>query len=385
MNTRTLAAVCLWIPAIFFACSGDDEELGPDETELQRDDLGNVELSDTGAYIDLSVEVPEGAVSTAVHCGGWGDDALGAVWTLTDPGGSVVYDGQAALDGDFDAYPYRSDFVDDHAVALIPISKGLQLSAGTWGVQFFIGAGSNGSADCEAIHRIDEVADDATVYVNLVFVGPEGLDATTAPDDEGFQAALAKFEAEWASAGLTPIYEYVDFGGDKAKYTVIELDEGDYGEFNDLLRTVDSENQRTVTFFFVEEIVDLASGGTTVLGLSGGPPGVPATNGTSKSGVIVSAVDFDSAPEDIGKIMAHEGGHFLGLYHTTEKDGARNDILDDTPTCPASADTSGNGTLSVAECAGKGGENVMFWTLTEGTATFSGDQGWVLRRNPAVD
>jgi len=397
LSARTLAACSLWIPAMLFACSGDDEPVDPcdgetdwsvvvgaDEEELQREDLGNVNLSDTGGYVDLTVDVPSGAVSTAVHCG-FDEDALGAVWALTDPDGTVVYDGQAAFDGDFDAYAYRSDFTDARSTALIPISKDVPLASGSWDVQFFLGAGNGGKASCEAVHRIDEAGTEATVFVNLVFVGPEGLDACGASTDDGFQSALEQFESEWASAGLTPVYNYLDFQGDKGKYGVIEIDEGDYSEFNDLLRTAAPANARTVTFFFVEEIVDLASGGTTVLGLSAGPPGVPATNGTSKSGLVISAVDFDSAPTDIGKIMAHEGGHFLGLFHTTEKDGSRHDILGDTPECPPSADANDGGSLSVSECAGKGGENAMFWTLTEGKATFSNDQGWVLRRNPAVD
>lgn len=394
---RTLAACTLWLPAILLACNGDDEPVDPcdgetdwsvavgaDEEELSRESLGDVSVSDTGGYVDLSVDVPEGAVSTAVHCG-FAESALGTVWTLTDPGGTVVYDGTAPYEGNFDTYAYRSDYTDARSAAVLPLSKDVPLSSGTWGVQFFLGAGNGGSASCEAVHRIDEAGSDATVYVNLVFVGPEGLDACTASNDEGFQSALEQFEAEWASAGLTPVYNYLDFDGDKGKYGVVEIDSNDYSEFNDLLRTTAPANERTVTFFFVEEIVDLGNGGVTVLGLSAGPPGVPATNGTSKSGLVISAIDFDSAPTDIGKIMAHEGGHFLGLFHTTEKDGSRHDILSDTPECPPSADANDGGTLSVSECAGQGGENVMFWTLTEGTASFSGDQGWVVRRNPAVD
>ena len=290
---RIVAAGTLWVPALLLACSGDNEPVDPcdgetdwsvvvggDEEELQRDDLGDVSLSDTGGYVDVTVDVPEGAVSTAVHCG-FREAALGAVWTLTDPDGAVVYDGQAAFDGDFDAYAYRSDFTDARATALLPVSKDLPLSSGSWGVQFFLGAGNGGSASCEAVHRVDEAESDATVYVNLVFVGPEGLDACTASTDEGFQSALEQFESEWASAGLTPVYNYLDFDGDKGKYSVIEVDADDTSEFNDLLRTAAPANARTVTFFFVEEIVDLAGGGVTVLGLSAGPPGVPATNGTS--------------------------------------------------------------------------------------------------------
>jgi hypothetical protein len=40
--------------------------------------------------------------------------------------------------------------------------------------------------------------------------------------------------------------------------------------------------------------------------------------------------------------------------------------------------------MNTSECTGKGSENVMWWTLTSGNATLSGDQGWVLRRNPVT-
>lgn len=399
-NPRLLLASAVWIPAVLFACGGDKEgepvdpceeestfanSVGANEDELQREALGDFEINDTGDYVEVTVDVPAGAVSTAVSCGDFGDQALGAVWNLTDPGGNVVYAGQAALDGDFDAYDYRSDFVDDRSAALLPLSKDLPLEAGSWTVQYFVGGGNTGSASCEVVHRVDEVGNEADVYVNLVFVGPEGLDACTASTDDGFQSALGQFETEWASAGLTPIYNYIDFEGDKSKYGVIEVSDDDASEFNDLLRLAKPAGPRSVTFFFVEEIANLSDAGTTILGLSAGPPGVPATNGTSKSGLVISAVDYDSAPSDIGKIMAHEGGHFLGLYHTTEKDGSRHDLIGDTPECPASNDANGGGSLSTSECEGVGGENVMFWTLTQGDASLSADQGWVLRRNPAVD
>ena len=390
---RWLAAGAVWVPAVWMlACNNKDQEPvtfadveGADESELKRDDLGGGSLGDTGGYIDVEVAVPDGAVSTAVHCGGFGDAALGAVWSLTDPGGNKVYDGDDVLNGDFTAWDFRSDFVDARTVALLPITPSLDVQSGTWNVQFFVGPNNNGSADCEAVHRVDSAAGDAIVYVNLVFVGPDGLDAATAIDDENFQEALAVFESEWGSGNLTPQYNYIDFAGDKAKYTVVEVSDTEAVEFNDLLRTAKPGNTRTMTFFFVEEIANTSSGGATILGLSAGPPGAPATNGTSKSGVVVSAIDYDSAPADVGKIMAHEGGHFLGLYHTTEKDGARHDLLGDTPECDASNDANGNGTMNSDECSGQGSENVMWWTLTSGSATLSDDQSWVLRRNPVVD
>jgi hypothetical protein len=394
VNTRAFALAALWAPALWMvACGkeGDAEPVtwadvqGPDEGELVRDDLGNAPIGDTGGYIDVEVEVPADAVSTSVHCGDFGDLALGALWTLTDPEGNVVYDGSAPLAGDYTAYGFRSDFVDDTTAVLLPATPSLPLAAGTWQLQYFVGAGSDGDASCAAVHRTGGESAQAEVFVNLVFVGPEGLDAATAIDDENFQQVLATFESEWGSGSITPQYNYLDFDGDKAKFAVVDVTDDEDVEFNELLRTAKPGNARTLTFFFVEEIANGSAGGATILGLSAGPPGAAAQNGTSASGLVISAIDYDAAPDDVGKIMAHEGGHFLGLYHTTEKDGARHDLLGDTPECDPSNDANGNGTMNSDECAGKGAENVMWWTLTSGEATLSDDQSWVLRRNPVVD
>lgn len=363
----------VWGPiTVVVACGGDKD--APSDEELQFEDFGTQPLSDTGGYVEATVTVPDGAVSTLAWCGGFGDGALGAVWKLTDPSGNVVYTGDAP-----DAGGFRSDYLDDFVPALLPVTPEVTPTPGAWTFQWFVGAGSTADPTCGAVHRVDTLSDPAAIAVDLVFVGVPGLDAETAQSDGQFQAALDQLVAEWANAGLVPTFNYLDFDGDKAKYSVIDVVGDDYSEFNDLLRTSNPDTDRVITFFLVEEI---SSDGATILGLSGGPPGAAAVHGTSKSGVIVTTVDLQSEPTDVGKIMAHEGGHFLGLFHTTEMDGSRFDPLGDTPTC---SDGDGNGIVNSAECAGKGAENMMWWTLTTGTATATDNQSFVVRSNPVAD
>lgn len=80
------------LAALYVACNGDEETDGstPSAEELVIEDLGTATVSDTGGYIELDVTVPERAVSTLAWCGEWGDDALGAVWSLTNPAGSQL-------------------------------------------------------------------------------------------------------------------------------------------------------------------------------------------------------------------------------------------------------------------------------------------------------
>jgi len=368
--------------AMTVACGGKDADSGaPPEDELVFEDLGSAEVHDTGGFTgELTLDVPEGAVSALAHCGNYGDDALGAVWYLDNPGGTRVWDGDAP-----DTTSWRAEFLDDTAPLLLSITPKTPLSAGAWSANWWIGRGNPGSVDCGVVYRVDEVGSAATILVDLVFVAVPGLDAAGAEASATFGDALAQLETEWASAGITPIYNYVDFSGDVAKYGVVDVTDDDYSEFNDLLRTAAPNATRTLTFFLVEEIANNSAGGATILGLSAGPPGAAGIHGTSKSGVVVSTIDIETDAVDVGKIMAHEGGHFLGLYHTTESDGGMHDPLGDTPECPASNDADANGTVNTSECGGKGAENVMWWTLTSGDATMTADQGWVARRSPIAD
>ncbi len=380
MNLRLALAGAVWlVPVALLAC-GKNKNKGPSEDLVDVVELGSYDVNDTGGYTGpVEVEVPDGAGSVIAWCGGYGDATLGQVWTVQD-NGTTIWDGDNPNDGNF-----RAEWLDDMAPVLVPISPLTPLSAGPWSFDWWIGANNPGSVDCGAVIRLDEPGPEADVLVELVFVGLDGLDAALAETDASFQQVLAQFEKEWNTAGLVVDYVYTDFEGDVAKYAVVDVTDDDFSEFNDLLRTVDPDNRRTLTFFMVQEIANNSAGGATILGLSAGPPGAAAVPGTSKSGVIVSAVDYETRPTDVGKIMAHEGGHFLGLYHTTERDGGRFDPIADTPKCGPENDTDGNGDLNTAECAGKGAENVMWWTLTSGDASFSADQGWVVRRSPVAD
>jgi len=351
------------------ACDG--EKLDP-EDGLEREDLGSF-TTDTGGGADIPFEPAAGAVSALVHCGPYGYDTLATTETITGPGGTALYDME-----DPTGTAMRVGIMSDLLPVLLPVSPDLDLAAGAHSMRMYFDAEAAVTVSCSAVYRTQPVEANPAVDIRLVFVGVNdvapGLNAAEA--ETTLASVLEEVNTMWSGGNLEiGSVTYEDFDGDVATYTVVDGDE----ELGALLRTVPSTNDRSITFFFVQEITDDA--GATILGLAGGPPGTAAVGATSKSGVVVTAASFASDPGEVARIMAHEGGHFLGLFHSTEKDGSESDPLSDTPEC--SNDADGNGTLASSECEGTGAENLMWWNTKEG-ATMSADQGWVVARSAAV-
>ena len=115
----------------------------------------------------------------------------------------------------------------------------------------------------------------------------------------------------------------------------------------------------TVNLFFIEDYC--FSSPCSWSGILGNAAGIPGSMGIANSwnGVLnslsahASGTTLDS--QLLGETAAHEMGHQLGLFHTTESGGTVFDILTDTAECR-------NGTIYAEECEGYGAENVMFWT-----------------------
>lgn len=120
--------------------------------------------------------------------------------------------------------------------------------------------------------------------------------------------------------------------------------------------------------FFIDDFTDAAG----VLGIAAGIPGPNGVPQTAGSGVVI-ALDSHRTTEGVlnttlmGETIAHELGHQLGLFHTTEADGGTHDVVPDTAECTLEMDTNRDGQLAAEECPD--GQNVMFWTA----ASFSQD------------
>lgn len=149
-------------------------------------------------------------------------------------------------------------------------------------------------------------------------------------------------------------------------------------EFPALLRLSAGAANTALDVFFV---ADIESTGADVGGLAGGTPVPFGMHGGPGSGIAIASDMFvvPGRTRELGRTLAHEIAHALGLFHTTEPSGVVFDPLPDTPVCPLTQDADENGSLDAEECAAYGGDNLMFPTSDAGD-TLSEQQREVLRR-----
>jgi hypothetical protein len=136
-----------------------------------------------------------------------------------------------------------------------------------------------------------------------------------------------------------------------------------------------------LNLFIVGELAYLPEG---VIGLSAGIPGPFNLDGTIVSGTLAE-YQGDGTGNILGFTLAHEFGHFVGLWHTSQTNSTQTDIIGhdpilDTPRC-VDADLALPG--SIDNCPDR--TNLMFPVVDNATdPPISAGQIKVIELNPAV-
>jgi hypothetical protein len=206
-----------------------------------------------------------------------------------------------------------------------------------------------------------------TIDVQLAF-GPEsGISAATAPTHETIQAALSQIDESLSTVG-------------------VHLGKVSYRDAEGIPGTIDLGGPSCLGGLGTEQVFDLApeappgvlqllfsdhfkcesdgfDTGIYLAGVSNGIPGLPFA---ARDGMLITTNNMVTYPEDWSLILAHELGHFLGVFHTCEGIGA----CDNIPDTPEGDAASGN---------------LMYPNVSNVTSTgFSPQQGSIIRLSPLV-
>jgi hypothetical protein len=334
---------------------------------------------------DLTLEVPSDALSFAIMAEGSGDDLM-VIAEMTDPTGRQIYDFQDSFGSEVRFFPGR-----DHITQFVPTSPRTAPRAGTYRFKLIKDGAAARIGVTAVLKRASGEPSEGQLDINVFFANLTDISASSAATDRDLQVALEKVRSVYAQQEVrVGEVHYCDLpSGDQDRFAVIDSVKGPGAELGRMFalsaRAADlgCSSGQAINFFMVREIVG-GRAGFIILGISGGIPGPGAVHGTTHSGVAVTMAGFRRNPQQLGLTMAHEGGHYLGLFHTTEAEGQAFDPLPDTPECGPGQDRDADGIVDNRECRSAGASNLMFWAAGDDAEQVTGDQGFIVLRNPAI-
>ncbi|MCK6506449.1 hypothetical protein L6R53_24260 [Myxococcota bacterium] len=340
--------------ALLSACGGRGEDEDDDGGSACSQSLGLTSdtISSTGETARLTFEVPAGTRSFLLSARS-AEGGYVYVSELSDPSGQ-----DPAEVGD---WMYGQSFLSSGVLPLHdetafnwPVRDvDGELEAGTWTVGLSVlgnsGAPQEGVQIEVAVHanrdsRLESGCVSARVVLAPEVAGDEALAAAVEQAVAAWQAVYQGIGVELqtrieTAEGLSDTLDHPSLGSEE--YEALKAD----GEEEELVVVVGES---------------VGGAGNGVLGEAGGIPGplAPAARAVVAVGWLLhagsdgqlDAVDI----QGMGETMAHEVGHFVGLFHPVELDGYGNpsgygDALDDTPSCGSSGD-----------CLGQLGTNLMY-------------------------
>ena len=295
--------------------------------------------------------------------------------SLADPDGNDILSSSSTLNLYNDASGgLGSDLIKEgYANILVPQSPSFSAKAGTWTFK------AKNNDRIKLTRRSGTLPASATIVVQPYITG-----TTWVAGD--LSSALSIMSSIYSANGITLSINSTITISD-SQYAAVS------GTFTNTTTSslVSQGATAAVNLFFIE---DYSGSWSNILGNAAGIPGsmgiANSWNGVLNSlSAHASGTTLDA--QLLGETAAHEMGHQLGLFHTTEQGGTVFDIISDTAECAKrSRDNNSNGKMSAEECESYGGDNVMFWTPWSSSSrsaglkqeTLSSHQQQVLKYSP---
>ena len=175
-----------------------------------------------------------------------------------------------------------------------------------------------------------------TLDLNFYLTGAQGWTSETVQTDSYFASCIAHVNALYNRIGIE-VGEINFFDVDTA-FASISIAQGEMDLETLVSQSIQGETEG-LNIFFVDEILTGDPDFPSIPGVSASVPNPPYLMGTVASGVAIALSDpLSVAPADrfldppaVGQTMAHELGHALGLFHTSEYDLVSHDMYADTP------------------------------------------------------
>ena len=357
------------------------------------------------------------------------------------PAGNVIWDENAGIpDGDvlpnLDSFyaggsATTGAFTVPNTTKLVNQSLSSGLPAGKWSFKVndyslecvgdsncTQGATNADRYDIQVLTKPGPLPAKGVVDIAFYIAASNGLTAQSAATSAKVQRMVQTLSTIYARAGIcvgtVTFYNLQPWA--QAKYaTGIDADKNGPCDDLDQMFTL-SQPGNTLNFFLVQSLTSSGNNGGQVVGIDGTIPGPSGVSGTVHSGAAVSIADLtfgscggsidvgSCGADSVGYITAHEGGHWMGLFHTTEATGDSYDTVSDTPVCQcntacvgatkaAKCGTAGGSTPTFVEASDcrkttstcQGADDVMFWQLDgSSVGTFSAQQAQIMRSNPVV-
>ena len=315
----------------------------------------------------VSFSVPEDTVSFALYLEGssvnFNDVRFASV---EDPSGSNVL---------IDINQSLQDCDLGFCSVLLPKQPGITIIPGTWSFSLTAPGGNTQllGLDITLVTRVGELASNN----NFRFTVQPYIASAGDFSESSYAMALNLMEGIFSAVGgqatvnpaITVSSQFATVSSDFNNATTQQL--------------INQGSTDTVNVFFIDQFSD-----GTNLGIAGGIPGA-LTSQSPYNGVMVAGdphvINASLNNDLLSSTIAHEIGHLLGLFHTTEANGLIFDILSDTPECPASIfDVNNDNSIDVDECSTRDASNLMFPTGQVGFSqtTISNAQAFVLRSSP---